>query len=185
MKVIFLDRDGVINKYPGDESYVLSRREFRFLPGSIKALKLLTEAGFKIYVVSNQAGVSKGLYSRDELDKITELMKSTARRKGGRIEKVLYCLHTSDDNCSCRKPKAGLLEQAVRGKKIDLSNTYFIGDSIRDVLAGKCFGCKTILVLSGREKLKNAQKWETLPDFIANDLLDAARHILGGKYERA
>jgi len=185
MRFIFLDRDGVINKYPGDRKYVTCLRDFRFLPGSLQAIKFLTKAGYRIFVISNQAGVTKGLYSKETLDKMTGRMLSGVRRQGGRIEKTLYCLHTEAMNCSCRKPKDGLLKKATAGQTVDKDNSYFIGDSLRDVKAGKLFGCKTILVLSGREKLKNAGRWDILPDFIAKNLLDAARHILGNKYERA
>ncbi|MFA5315516.1 MAG: HAD family hydrolase, partial [Candidatus Omnitrophota bacterium] len=150
MRFIFLDRDGVINKYPGDRKYVTRLRDFRFLPGSLRAIRLLTRAGYHIFVISNQAGVTKGLYSKETLDKMTDHMLTQARRQGGRIEKALYCLHTDAMNCSCRKPKDGLLKQATAGQKVDKNNSYFIGDSLRDVKAGKLFGCKTILALSGR-----------------------------------
>jgi len=185
MKFIFLDRDGVINKYPGDGKYVTRLRDFRFLPGSLRAVRLLTRAGYRIFVISNQAGVTKGLYSKEILDKMTDRMLAQARRQGGRIEKALYCLHTDAMNCACRKPKDGLLKQATTGQKVDKDNSYFIGDSLRDVKAGKLFGCKTILVLSGREKLKNAGRWDILPDFIAKNLLAAAKHITANRYERA
>jgi len=185
MKFIFLDRDGVINKYPGDGKYVTRLRDFRFLPGSLHAVRLLTQAGYRIFVISNQAGVTKGLYSKEILDKMTDRMLTLARQQGGRIEKVLYCLHTDAMNCTCRKPKDGLLKQATKNQQVDKSHSYFIGDSLRDVKAGKLFGCKTILVLSGREKIENAGGWDVLPDFIAKNLLDAARHIVGNKYERA
>lgn len=185
MKFIFLDRDGVINRYPGDTKYVTCLRDFRFLPGTLQAIELLTNKGFRIFVVSNQAGVTKGLYSKETLDRMTKRMLKEVKRSGGAIEKVLYCLHTDAMNCSCRKPKDGLLKQATAGHCVDKIHSYFIGDSLLDVKAGKLFGCKTILVLSGREKLKNARNWDALPDFIAKNLLDAARHIVGNKYKRA
>ena len=185
LKVIFLDRDGVINKYPGDHQYVTSLRAFKFLPGSLWAIKALSKAGFKIFVVSNQAGVSKGLYSKTELDNITRFMLKGVKEAGGRIEKVLYCLHTEKMNCSCRKPKIGLLKKVVSGKKVDFDNSYFIGDSLVDVKTGKTFGAKTILVFTGREKLKNAPVWDVQPDFVAKTLKDAAKNIINGKYERA
>lgn len=184
-KIIFLDRDGVINRYPGDRNYVTCLKEFRFLPGSLKAIRLLTEAGYHLYVVSNQGGVFKGLYSRETLQEMTQYMQDHVRKQKGKIQDVLYCLHPPDANCICRKPKDGLLRKAVCGRKIDRKETYFIGDGLMDMKAGKSFGCKTILVLSGREKLKNALSWDVLPDFIAKNLLDAAQHILRHQYERA
>lgn len=185
MKVIFLDRDGVINKYPGDKKYVTSLSGFKFLKGVPEAIRDLSGAGYSLYVISNQAGVSKRLYSRATLKKITDHMISGVRKKGGRINRVLYCLHTAEMNCACRKPKDGLLNKAVKGRRVDRKNSYFIGDSLLDIKAGKTFGCKTILVLSGREKLKFASQWDVQPDFIAQSLSDAAGNILKGRYERA
>lgn len=185
MKVIFLDRDGVVNKYPGDRNYVTSLKGFKLIPGSLPAIKKLTLAGYKIFVVSNQAGVAKGLYSKKTLDQMTRFMLRSVLRAGGKIARVLYCLHTEEENCPCRKPKDGLLRKAVGKKIVDRKDSYFIGDSLRDVKAGKKFGCKTVLVLSGREKLKNSPGWDVSPDFIAKSLSDASKNILLHKYERA
>ncbi|HAJ56617.1 MAG TPA: D,D-heptose 1,7-bisphosphate phosphatase [Candidatus Omnitrophica bacterium] len=184
-KVIFLDRDGVINKYPGDRKYVTSLSGFKLLPGSVRAIRGLSQAGYRIFVISNQAGVSKGLYSRKTLKEMTDFMLKNVEKAGGKIEKALYCLHTQEMNCACRKPKTGLLKKAVKGKKVDIKNSFFIGDSLMDVKTGKAFGCKTILVLSGREKLKNSPSWDVAPDFIAKTLSTAAQNILKNKYERA
>jgi D-glycero-D-manno-heptose 1,7-bisphosphate phosphatase len=185
MKAIFLDRDGVINKYPGDRNYVTALKDFTFIGGSLSAIKKLTDAGYKIFVISNQAGVTKGLYSRKTLDSMTRLMKRRVASAGGKIQKVLYCLHTEEQNCSCRKPKDGLFKKATRGVRVDRKNSYFIGDSMRDMKAGRKFGCKTVLVLSGREKLKNSPHWDAAPDFVARDLRTAAENIIGKRYERA
>jgi len=185
MKIIFLDRDGVINKYPGDRKYVTSLRGFKLLRGSLEAIRNLSKAGYTIFVISNQAGVTKGLYSKQTLKAITDFMLKKVKSSGGAIRKVYYCLHTQEANCSCRKPKDGLLKKAAKGRRVDLKDSYFIGDSLLDVKAGKTFGCKTILVLSGREKLKNSKSWDTNPDFIAKSLSSAAQNILKNKYERA
>jgi D-glycero-D-manno-heptose 1,7-bisphosphate phosphatase len=185
MKAIFLDRDGVINKYPGDYKYVTSLSGFKFLPGSINAIRDLSNAGYKIFVISNQAGVSKGLYSRKALKEMTDFMLNSVKKANGKIDRVLYCLHTEEMDCACRKPKDGLMKKATKDKFVDLKNSYFIGDSLRDVKAGKSFGCKTILVLSGKEKLDNSTKWNCMPDFVAKTLYSAAKNILANKYNRA
>jgi len=179
MKIIFLDRDGVINRYPGDKNYVTRVKDFVFLPGVLPALKKLTENNFRIYVVSNQAGVSKGIYSRKKLDAITGLMLKKVSASGARISKVLYCIHRQEDKCLCRKPKTGMIKKAIKGLKIkSLAASYFIGDSIKDVLTGKNAGLKTILVLSGKEKKENKKHWKTQPDFVAKDLLAATKIVL-------
>jgi histidinol-phosphate phosphatase family protein len=182
MKTIFLDRDGVINKYPGDYKYVKSWKEFRFLPKVKSALKKLTERGFKIFIISNQAGVSKGLYSQGKLELITKNMLKELGEKI-KISGVYYCTHKPEDNCSCRKPKTGLLDLAItklksQGAQIKLDNSYFIGDTIRDIETGKKAGLKTILVFSGKEKPENKNTWHILPDFTACDLSEAVNIIL-------
>ena len=108
MNVVFLDRDGVINKYPGDTKYVNSWQEFYFLPGVKQALRKLTESGYRIFILSNQAGVAKGMYSQQGLDEITANMLREVNEAGGSICGVYYCVHRDEDNCSCRKPKIGL-----------------------------------------------------------------------------
>jgi len=179
MKIIFLDRDGVINRYPGDKNYVTRVKDFAFLPGALTALKNLTKEKYRIFIISNQAGVGKGTYSQAALDAITDLMLKKVNKGGAEISGVFYCTHRADANCSCRKPKLGLIRKAL--KKIRFKSakaTYFVGDSIMDVQTGKNSGFKTILVLSGKEKLKNQNNWEAQPDFIAKDLLAATKIVL-------
>jgi len=186
MKAVFLDRDGVINEYPGDFQYVTGWEKFRFLPGIEKGLKRLSGSSFKIFVVSNQAGVSKGVYPQSVLDEITSKMLAGLADKGIAIDGVYYCIHRDEDNCSCRKPQAGLVHQAVsdmkrKGIAIDLEKSFFIGDTIRDVKAGKAAGLKTVLVFSGKEKAANSGQWEVKPDFVALNLSEAAEIILNAK----
>ena len=185
MKVVFLDRDGVINKYPGDKLYVTSLKKFRFLPGVKKAIALLNRAGFKIFVVSNQAGVGKGTYSQKTLNAITAKMLGDIEQAGGRITKVYYCGHRKGAGCNCRKPKPGMLKKAAKEFQFNLKNAYFIGDTIRDVFTAKNAGCKPILVLSGKEKKgdgsiflfsRSRNKNRTVPFF--KGLREAARFII-------
>jgi histidinol-phosphate phosphatase family protein len=186
MRVVFLDRDGVINKYPGDRDYVKSWDEFEFLPGALAALKRLTDGGFKIFVISNQAGVSKGIFSQEELDLITKNMLEGVNKAKARISGVYYCTHRPEENCPCRKPKTGLVKKAIEqlkdeGKAIDLSGSFFIGDTIKDIETGHASGLKTILVFSGKEKPENKDKWESAPQFSAPDLSKAVDLILVNK----
>lgn len=183
MKIIFLDRDGVINKYPGDADYVKSWHEFNFLPKVKESLKKLNDNGFKIIIISNQAGVSKGIYSQEGLNLITSNMLQELNDAKVTIEAVYYCIHRQDENCSCRKPKTGLIEMAVdklknEGLKPELSRSYFVGDTIRDVEAGHAAGLKTILVFSGKEKPANKDKWGIHPGYTAQDLSGAVDLIL-------
>jgi len=175
MKIIFLDRDGVINRDPGFGGYITSWKEFEFLPGSLEAIKKLNQAGFEITVISNQAGVAKGLYTLKDLDDITKNMLGEIEKAGGKIRSVHYCPHRDEDNCDCRKPKTGLFSHAAKGLQVNFADTFFVGDNRRDVLAGKAIGCKTIFVLSGNTKL---EKLDVRPDFVARDLLEAVDKIV-------
>ncbi len=183
VKAVFLDRDGVINEYPGDFQYVTSWEEFKFLPKIEPPLKKLIEEGYLIFIISNQAGVSKGLYTQEVLNFITQNMKKELVKHGVNIYKVYYCTHHPDDNCYCRKPKTGLIDMAItdltrEGKKLDIEKSYFIGDSILDIQTGKSAGLKTILVFSGREKPENKDTWVAVPDLTAKDLPEAIELIL-------
>ena len=183
VKAVFLDRDGVINAYPGDLKYVTTWQDFHFLPGVKEALSKLTDSGYKIFIISNQAGVSKGVYTQETLDLITQNMLAELGKYGIEISGVYYCIHKPEDNCSCRKPKSGLVKKAIaelksEGLDIELAGSFFIGDAIRDIETGKAAGLKTILVFSGKEKPENKNNWQGLPDLTARDLFAAVDIII-------
>ncbi len=178
MKAIFLDRDGVINKDPGGGDYIKSWNEFQFLPGAIDAIKLLNKNDFQIFVISNQAGVAKGLFSQVDLDDVTKNMLKEIEAKGGTIRSVSYCIHRPKEGCNCRKPKTGLMEDATKGLSIDFKKTYFIGDSRLDIGAGRNSGCKTILLLTGKETGIDIKDWDAKPDFVKKDLKEAIEWVL-------
>lgn len=188
MKAVFIDRDGVINKDPGgwtEHSYVTKWEQFKFLPGALDALKSLNKNGIKVILISNQAGVGKGHFSRNELDAVTGKMIKEVRRAGGEIEAVYYCTHKKEDNCDCRKPNPGLIEKAVEKFDIDPAATYFIGDSEVDVIAGRRAGCKTIFVLSGKTSREDMGKWHEKPDYVFANLLEAAGWVLKKEKRRS
>lgn len=182
--VVFLDRDGVINRYPGDGKYVTHLKEFRFLPKVKKAIALLTARKYPIFIISNQAGVAKGLYTREDLDRITGYMLKELARHKARVEEVYYCTHRNEDNCSCRKPKAGLILSAIKHnsnaglEEVDIQNSFFVGDTIRDVRTAKAAGCRSILVFSGQERPANRDSWPVQPDYVFTDLYQAVRFIV-------
>lgn len=178
MKAIFLDRDGVINRDPGDKKYVTSWKGFRFLPKAKSAIIKLRKKGFRIFIISNQAGVGKGIFTKGALDAITKRMLDGIKKAGGKIDGVYYCTHRKIDRCPCRKPKSGLIDIATRKYTVKLAESFFIGDTIRDVKTARAVGCKSILVLSGKEKMSNRNKWEVKPDFVFRDLDSAAKFIL-------
>ena len=145
---IIIDRDGILNRKPKKGDYVKNWNEFEWLPGAKTALVLLKQAGYKIIIVTNQAGIARGLMTEANLKEIHENMRREAEEAGAGIDALYYCPHGWNDGCECRKPRPGMLFQAQRDFHIDLTRTYFIGDDIRDKQAGNSAGCKIILVSS-------------------------------------
>lgn len=184
MKVIFIDRDGVLNKDPGgwtEHNYVTRWEDFIFMPVAKEALKKLTDEGYKIIIISNQGGINKGIFTMNDLTRINENMLKEITSYGAKIHAVYYCPHTKDEGCDCRKPNTGLLKKATRNMNIDFSKTFFIGDGPMDIEAGKRAGCRTILLLCGKSELADVKNWIYKPDYIKRDLLEAVDWILKGQ----
>ncbi|MDP2912473.1 MAG: HAD family hydrolase [Candidatus Omnitrophota bacterium] len=180
-RVIFIDRDGVINKDPGgwtEYNYVTRWKDFHFIRGSKAAVRKLNRAGYYCIVISNQAGVSKGHYSENRLRAINSRMLKEIKKSGGKIRSAYYCIHQDSDNCGCRKPKTGLVRLAERNLGIAARGAYFIGDSRVDVEAGKKAGMRTVLVLTGKTSVKDLNKWKIKPDLVFKDLSEAVDFIL-------
>jgi histidinol-phosphate phosphatase family protein len=174
-KVVFLDRDGVISR--DSPNHIKSWDEFHFLPRSKDAIKLLTNNGFNIIVITNQSVIARKMVTKKELEEMHNKMKNEIKKHGGKIVNIYYCPHHPNDGCNCRKPKTGLFKKAMKENSIDVSKSYMVGDRIMDVLAGKTIGCKTVIIPSelGLEELKESN---TNPDYIAKDLFDAAEWII-------
>ena len=175
---VFVDRDGVICENRSD--YVRSWSEFVFLPGAIEALASLRRAGHRLIVVTNQSVVGRGLLSRRDLDLIHERMLDSLGGSGAKVDAIMVCPHHPDDACTCRKPQPGLLRDASDRLKLDLTSAFLIGDHATDIEAGARAGTTTILVRTGRgvDIADDAHSWEYRPDFIADDLIDAALWVL-------
>lgn len=156
-KVVFLDRDGVINKKAAEHDYVKHWGEFTFLPGAVQAVKLLTDAGYQIYVVSNQRGIARGLMTEADLADIHERMTEELARHGGRIADIYYCPHGNDDGCFCRKPRPGMFFRAAREHHLNLTKAVVIGDSPSDKEAGKAAGCRVVLIIKEGDLLRVVQ----------------------------
>ena len=174
---VFVDRDGVICENRSD--HVKDWSEFVFIPGSIEAMSSLRRAGLRLFVITNQAIVGRGLLSRRSLDVMHERMLDALGASGAKVEAVLVCPHVPEDRCTCRKPEAGLLLTAAGEYKVDLAASFMVGDHVTDVEAGARAGCQTVLVKTGRgtAALRGGQL-VTPPDFVADDLVDAAIWIL-------
>jgi histidinol-phosphate phosphatase family protein len=141
---VFLDRDGVINVDRRD--YVKSWSEFKFLPEVFEALRLLRKNNLRVVVVTNQSAVHRGLMSISTLRDIHKKMMRALEAKGGSIEAIYYCPHTPAENCGCRKPRAGMVFKAVKDLKIDLTRSYLVGDSEKDVELARSVKVKCIKI---------------------------------------
>jgi D-glycero-D-manno-heptose 1,7-bisphosphate phosphatase len=174
---IFLDRDGVINENRDD--HVRSWAQFVFVPGALDALRLLTQWQYRIFIVTNQAVVGRGLITAETLDDIHTRMRATIQAHGGQITDMRACLHRPDEHCGCRKPQPGMLRDLATTWQINLARTYFVGDALTDMQAGKAAGCRTLLVRTGRgsEQATNPAWAAAQPDHAADDLL-AAVHLI-------
>ena len=164
MKTVFLDRDGVINQNPPDWGYVRTWTEFTFIPNARSAIRELTQNGYRIFVITNQAGIGRGLFSEESLKDIHCRMVTEITEAGGVVEGVYYCLHHPDAGCECRKPKPGMFTRAAREHNIELSNAYLIGDSTTDIEAGQRAGTATVLVLTGHGQKSYHHYIKATPD---------------------
>ena len=176
--MIFLDRDGVINYNPVYLDYIKKPSEFKFLPGACRAIKMLKDASFEVVVISNQSGTAKGLFTKKDLKAIDKKMFAGLKAKCTGLDGTYYCTHSSESGCACKKPRTGLIRKAVGKARIDHENSFFLGDTQRDMLAGKRYNLKTILLLSGYSKRKDIKSWKIKPDFIAKNLLCAVKEII-------
>lgn len=152
---VIVDRDGVLNEKAPRAEYVRSWAEWRWIPGALDALALLRDAGYRVIVVSNQAGVARGAMTRADLDAIHERMRREVTEHGGRIDDIYVCPHDWDEGCACRKPRPGMLLDAQRDHALDLTRTPFIGDDERDGEAAAAAGAPSVLV-SGADGLLSA-----------------------------
>ena len=179
MKLVILDRDGVINF---DSPYFIkSPAEWKPLPGSLEAIAKLTQAGYRVVVATNQSGIGRGLFDMDTLNAMHDKMHRAVRAVGGRIDAVFYCPHSADSNCTCRKPKPGMFNRIGACFNADLTEAYAIGDSLRDLQAGAAVGCLPLLVHTGKgeKTLAEGNLPEGTRDFA--NLEAAVDWLLAGK----
>jgi len=173
-RYILLDRDGVINHDSDD--FIKSPEEWQPIDGSLEAIALLNEHGYKVAVITNQSGVARGLFDEASLEKIHAKMRQMTAEKGGEIDAIYFCPHGPNDGCNCRKPKPGLLESFAAEKNIDLSGITVIGDALRDIQSAQAVGANPILVKTGKgQKTLTDNPDLTIPVF--ENLYDAAKHL--------
>lgn len=154
---VILDRDGVLNRKAPRAEYVRSWDEWHWLPGAREAIRRFTDAGYRIIIVSNQAGINRGAMSEADLDAIHARMRADIEHEGGHIDAIYHCPHDWDEGCACRKPKPGMLLSAQKDFALDLTQTLFIGDDIRDGMAADAAECPFIQVTAERSLLDIAR----------------------------
>ena len=147
MKLLILDRDGVINQESNE--FIKSPDEWLPIKGSIEAISRLSQAGYYIVVISNQSGIGRELFSADKLSQIHLKMINEVQQHGGKIQSIFFCPHHPDDDCECRKPKIGLYQELAERLNVSFNDVYSVGDSLRDLQAAKTAGAIPVLVKTG------------------------------------
>jgi D-glycero-D-manno-heptose 1,7-bisphosphate phosphatase len=170
MKLIILDRDGVIN-FDSDQ-FIKSPAEWQPIPGSLEAIARLNQADYRVVVATNQSGVGRGLFDMPTLNAIHDKMHKACALVGARIDAVFFCPHTADSQCDCRKPRAGMLEEIAARYNTSLTGVPVVGDSLRDLLPAAALGASPYLVLTGKGMKTNAagnlpESTRVFPDLAA------------------
>jgi len=176
-KALFLDRDGVINV---DKSYIYKTEDIEFAAGIFQFLKTAADLGFELVVITNQAGIARGMYTEEDVVRLHEWMSKVFNEKGINIRKFYFCPHHPDfsEKCNCRKPEIGMVTQAAEELKIDLKKSVIIGDKKSDVKTGKNAGMPLTILIKGEYEDKPTE----VEDFFAADLFEA-ENILKEYYE--
>ena len=175
---VFLDRDGTLCEEVGYLNHV---SRFRMFPFAAVALRRLNDSGYAVIVVSNQSGVARGYFPESLVQQVNQIMAQQLFEAGAKVDAVYYCPHASSENCVCRKPKTGMLEQAVREHCIDLQRSFVVGDRHGDIRLAHNAGASGVLVRTGYgegEIAWHSAEWSVPPDFIADDLTEAVDWIL-------
>jgi D-glycero-D-manno-heptose 1,7-bisphosphate phosphatase len=174
-KAVFLDRDGVINRKAPDGEYIVAVNEFDILPRAVDAVARFSQGGFLVFVVTNQRGIARGLVSREEVDRIHQLLENTVERVGGHITKIYVCEHDHHHRCDCRKPEPGMLLRASREFNVDLDASWMVGDSHSDLQAGRRAGCRIAQVGnngSQQAEIVGATLWEVAQQIVSGSAIE-------------
>ena len=176
MKLAILDRDGVINF--DSEHYIKAPSEWRPIPGSIEAIARLNQNGYRIAVATNQSGIGRGLFDMATLNAINDKMMELVFRQGGRIDALFFCPHTAADECGCRKPRTGMLEEIAARFHTELKGIPCIGDSLKDLQAAEAVAAQPILVLTGKGAKTKEDGGLPRKTLVFADLDEASRHLI-------
>ena len=173
-RAVFLDRDGVLM---ADTNYVGHVERVSVLDNAPAALRRLQDAGYRLFVVTNQSGVGRGYFTRQMVEEIHALLDKQFAAAGARVERYYVCPHHPEDNCACRKPKPKSLLDAAAEYRLDLTRCFMVGDRSSDIECGQNAGTRTVLVLTGAGQ-ETLVKGQVKPDFVAADVSAATDWIL-------
>jgi len=176
MQLVILDRDGVINQ--DSDHFIKSPEEWIPIPGSLEAVALLNQSGFRTVIATNQSGVGRGLFDMNALNAIHTKMHRALTTIGGHVDAVFYCPHPAEEGCACRKPKPGMFNDIAARYNLDITGSPAIGDSLRDLQAAAAAGCHPILVRTGKGKKTEAEGGLPPGTEIFDDLASAAATVI-------
>ncbi len=176
MKLVILDRDGVINH--DSDHYIKSPEEWTPIPGSLAAVASLNQNGWRVAVATNQSGLGRGLFDMHALNAMHAKMHKALAAVGGRVDAVFFCPHVPEDLCDCRKPLPGLFIRIAERFGVPMADVPMVGDSHRDLEAGAAAGCPTLLVRTGKGEATLARGDLPPGTLVFDDLAAAARHLI-------
>jgi D-glycero-D-manno-heptose 1,7-bisphosphate phosphatase len=179
MKLVILDRDGVINA--DSDKYIKSPAEWQPIPGSIEAIARLHQGGFRIVVATNQSGIGRGLFDMATFNAMNDKMMELVFRQGGRIDALFFCPHTDAENCACRKPRTGMYEEIAERYHMELKGVPCVGDALRDLKAAEAVGGQPILVLTGKGEKTRAEGNLPRRTQVFADLAEVSRHLVSAR----
>ncbi len=178
MKLVILDRDGVINR--DSATFIKNPNEWIPIPGSLEAIALLNQHGYRVAVATNQSGIARGYFDMATLNAIHDKMHKALAQVGGRIDAVFYCPHAADDHCACRKPNTGMIEEIGRRFNIELTKVPGVGDALRDLQAFDKAGCQPYLVRTGKGEETYNLADVPMNTIVVADLAAAVQDIIAG-----
>lgn len=183
MRLVILDRDGVINEDTGD--FIKVPEQWVPVPGSLEAIARLRRAEYRVVIITNQSAVGRGLFTIDMMNKVHMRMFELIRQKGGEVDALLFCPHAPESGCGCRKPEPGLFHELARRLKVNLTGIPAVGDSLRDLRAAIAAGAQPVLVRTGKgeqtveavrqcgdERLNQVPVYDDLASFVDHHMLD-------------
>ena len=176
-RAVFLDRDGTVNQ---EVDYLKSIKDLRLIRNTARTIRLLNQNKIKVVIVTNQSGISRGLFSIKDLDTIHNELKKMLRKRGAYIDAIYYCPHHPDEKCSCRKPKSGMFKLAARDFDLKLNKCYVIGDKLTDIKSARNISAAGVLVRTGYGKSEQNKLGESdiAPEHVAENLYDAVKWII-------